>query len=191
MRAGQGAPRFARLGAVARWKPVHLGHAAMLEAIADAAGRAVIAIGSANRYDARNPFTPAETRAMIDIVLAGRSNVDVIEIEDLGDGPHWRDAVRGRFGALDAFVTANDYVRSLLDGVYPLIHPLELIPPERRVAVDGTMVRAAMARGEGWDALCPPAVARFVRERGLDARFRREFGLETLALGAPAAPPAP
>lgn len=169
---------------VARWKPVHLGHAAVLEALADRADHAVIGIGSANRYDVRNPFTAAETREMIGLVLAGRRSCEVIEVEDLDDGPRWRELVVARFGPLDLFVTENAYVRSLLERDYRIEHPATLVPPERRVAVDGTMVRAAMALGEGWDALVPPAVARYIRERGLDARFRREFGLATLALGA-------
>ena len=50
---------------VARWKPVHLGHAAVLRALCDRGEQALIGVGSANRYDARNPFTVAETREML------------------------------------------------------------------------------------------------------------------------------
>lgn len=173
--------RYQRAGTVARWKPVHLGHAAMLEALCDHAGHVLIGIGSANRRDARNPFTARETADMIEIALAGRRNFELIEVEDLGDGPRWRDLVTARFGALDLFATENAWVRTLLEPVYNVVHPVTLVAAERRVPVDGTMVRRAMARGEGWEALVPPAVARYIRDRGLDARFRREFGLETLA----------
>jgi nicotinamide-nucleotide adenylyltransferase len=48
------------------------------------------------------------------------------------------------------------------------------------------MVRRAMARGEDWRTLVPTAVARWLDERRLVERFRREFGLATLALEAPA-----
>jgi nicotinamide-nucleotide adenylyltransferase len=179
---------------VARWKPVHLGHAAVLEALCDRAERVLVGIGSANRYDVRNPFTAAETRAMIDLVLAGsgRRNYDVVLVEDLGNGPRWRELVLRTFGPLDLFVTENAYVRSLLERDYRVEHPVAFVAPERRVAVDGTMVRAAMARGgNGWETLVPPAVARFIRERGIDRRFRSEFGLATLALAAPARDGAP
>jgi nicotinamide mononucleotide adenylyltransferase len=54
-----------------------------------------------------------------------------------------------------------------------------------RVPIDGTGVRREMARGEGWRALVPDAVAAYIEERRLDRRFRTEFGLETLALDAP------
>ena len=39
--------------------------------------------------------------------------------------------------------------------------------------------------GEEWKNLVPPAVAAYLQDRGLVERFRREFGLATLALEAP------
>src|SRR5205823_6585030 len=104
------------------------------------------------------------------LVLAGRRNFELVEIEDLGDGPRWRELVIGRFGALDVFATENAWVRTLLEHDYDVIHPVTLVAPERRVPVDGTMVRRAMARGEDWARLVPPPVERYIRERGLDAR---------------------
>ena len=69
-------PRLAALGMVARWKPVHLGHAAVLRGLMAAAPRVVLGIGSANRYDVRSPFTPAETRDMIRLVIGEAPGVD-------------------------------------------------------------------------------------------------------------------
>jgi hypothetical protein len=42
-----------------------------------------------------------------------------------------------------------------------------------------------MAQGEAWREMVPSAVATWIEDRGLDRRFRREFGLATLALDAP------
>lgn len=171
-----------RLAMIARWKPVHAGHAAVLEELAERADHVVIGIGSANRYNARNPFTAAETAEMLRIVLAGRDHCEIVEVPDLDDGPRWRVMVRDMLGPLDLFVTANGYVRGLLLGDYPILHPVHLVAPERRVRVDGAMVRAAMARGGAWEHLVPPAVAAFLEARELVARFRAEFGAQTLAL---------
>jgi nicotinamide-nucleotide adenylyltransferase len=66
-----------------------------------------------------------------------------------------------------------------------VVHPVWLVPEGRRIALDGTMVRKAMARGEEWRALVPGPVADFIDGRGLLERFRREFGAETLAPSAP------
>ena len=176
--------RVARLGMVARWKPVHAGHAAVLEALVARADLARIGVGSSNAHDARNPFTAAETADMLRLVLGPRRGYDLIEVPDLGHGPRWRAMVLDLFGPLDLFVTENAYVRSLLERDYRVIHPVSLVPPERRVAVSGTMVRRAMARGEPWRHLVPEAVAAFLDERGLVEHFRCEFGLATLALEA-------
>jgi len=167
---------------VARWKPVHLGHAAVLEALLERAGEVLVGLGSANRYDARNPFTPEESAAMIRAVIGEPVHVRLVEVPDLGNPRRWRALVEERFGPLDLFVTANPGVRDLLRPAYAVAHPVWLVPEERRVAVDGTMVRRAMAAGEDWRRLVPPEVAALVDERGLLERFRREFGRATLAL---------
>lgn len=174
-----------RLAMIARWKPLHLGQAAVLEELCDRADHVILGIGSSNRYNARNPFTAAESATMIRLVLGGRGydNHTIVEVPDLDDGPRWRLMVKEMLGALDLFVTANGYVRSLLLDDYPILHPVHLVPPERRVRVDGTMVRAAMARDEGWRELVPPEVERFLDDGGLVRRFRAEFGDEILAGG--------
>ena len=170
---------------VARWKPVHLGHAAVLETLVEHADEVLIGIGSSNKYDVRNPFTAEESAAMIRLVLGERAGCTVLPVPDLGHGPRWRAMVSELFGPLDLFVTANDYVRDLMREVYPVVHPVTLVPPERRVPLDATAVRRAMAQGEAWLEMVPPPVARWIQDEGLDRRFRREFGLATLALDAP------
>jgi nicotinamide-nucleotide adenylyltransferase len=180
-----GAARFGRVGLVARFKPVHVGHAAVLRGLLARAQHVRIGIGSANAYDLRNPWTAAESAAMLALVTPEQANLEVVQVPDLGDGPRWRALVRATFGPLDAFVSANPYVRSLLASEYLVLHPLEFVPRAERVRVDGSEVRRRLARGGDWQALVPPAVAAYLRAQGLDERFRREFGLATLALLAP------
>ena len=176
--------RFDSIGMVARWQPVHHGHALVLRALCDRAAQALIGIGSSNRYNLRNPFTLEETADMIRLALPGRDNYTLIPVPDLDDGPRWRLMVRDLFGPLDLFVTANPYVASLLAEDYRIIKPVELISEDERIAVDGTMVRREMARGTAWRDLVPKEIADYIALRGLDERFRREFGLQTLALDA-------
>ena len=176
--------RFQRIGMVARWRPVHRGHVPVLRALCDCAEHALIGIGSANRYNARNPFTLEETTAMLRLALAGRENYTLLPVADLDDGPRWRVMITQLFGPLDAFVTANPYVAQLLATDYSIIKPVTLVPEEERIAVDGSMVRRALARGADWRELVPPQVADYISAQQLDQRFRREFGLETLALDA-------
>ena len=173
---------FHRIGMVARWRPVHLGHVPVLQGLCAKADRAFIGVVSTNRYNPRNPFTLNETIDMIRLVLEGRDNCTLIPIDDLDDGPRWRLMILDIFGPLDAFVTANPYVANLMSSDYEVLHPIALVPDEARVRVDGTMVRRAMARGDSWRALVPDTVATYIETHKLDGRFRREFGLETLAM---------
>jgi nicotinamide-nucleotide adenylyltransferase len=166
------------IGTIARWKPVHLGHAAVLEAIVDRADEALIGIGSSNRYDPRNPWSPEESEAMVRLALGERRNYRCVRVPDLGHGPRWRAMVESLFGSQDLFVTANPYVRDLLAPLYRIAHPVWLIPPERQIALDATRVRHEMALGEGWRPLVPPAVAEYLDAGGLVDRFRHEFGPE-------------
>jgi nicotinamide-nucleotide adenylyltransferase len=176
--------RFDCIGMIARWRPVHRGHAPVLHALCDRASQALIGIGSSNRYDLRNPFTLEETMDMIQLVLADRQNYTLIPVPDLDDGPRWRVMVMELFGPLDLFVTDNPYVSSLLAADYRIIKPVELVPEDEKIAIDGSMVRREMARGGGWRDLVPKEVANYIAARRLDERFRREFGLQTLALDA-------
>jgi cytidyltransferase-like protein len=90
--------RFDRIGMVARWKPVHLGHLAVLHALCEQANHALIGIGSANRYNARNPFTLEETTDMLRLALAGYDNYTLVPVPDLDDGPRWRLMLLDLFG---------------------------------------------------------------------------------------------
>ena len=176
------AKKYSRIGMIARWKPVHLGHQAILRALCNSGEEALVGIGSSNRYNARNSFTPEETRDMIQLVLAEFTNYRIIPVPDLDDGPRWRVMVMDLLGDLDIFVTANPYVMNLLKDDYRVIPPVELIPPRERVPAEGSEVRRAMARGEDWESLVPQVIAEYIKSNRLDKRFREEFGLETLAM---------
>lgn len=174
--------RFEHIGMVARWRPVHRGHAPVLRALCDRASTALIGIGSANRYDFRNPFTLQETIDMIQLVLADRKNYELLPVPDLDDGPRWRTMILDMFGSLDLFVTDNPYVSNLLATKYRTVRPVELIAEHEKILLDGTMVRREMARGGRWRDMLPEAVAEYITTNQLDERFRQEFGLQTLAL---------
>ena len=148
------------------------------------ADQVVLGVGSADTYDARNPFSYEERVEML--AALGHDNLVVVPIPDLHDGPRWRALVVERLGPLERFVAANGYVRRLLGQTYRLVQPLELIPPS---PVSGSRVRAALARGDDWQALVPAPVAALIEARGLDQRVRREFGevLNAQPLAAPGA----
>lgn len=174
-------PQLKRIAMIARWKPVHLGQAAVIRGLCAAAENIVLGIGSSNRYNARNPFSLAETEEMLTIALADQKNVSVIPVPDLDDGPRWRVMVREMLGELDLFVTDNPYVANLLKEFYRIERPVAFVLPNERIRVNGTMVREAIARGEDWQSLVPPEIAAYITSHKLDERLRKEFGLQILA----------
>ncbi len=179
---------FSTVGMVARWRPVHNGQLPVLRALCRQSAHALIGIGSSNRYDLRNPFTLDETADMLRLALDGFTNYTLLPVPDLDDGPRWRALVLDLFGPLDLFLTDNPYVASLLRDDYRVERPVSLVPLEERLPLDGTTVRRLMAQGRDWQRLVPPAVAEYLTSRRLDDRFRREFGLQTLAQAIDPAP---
>lgn len=182
---------FTHVAMIARWKPVHLGQEAVLRALCNGAGQVIIGVGSSNRYNARNPFTYEETEAMLRLVLPAIETAEyanakfaIVPVPDLDDGPRWRIMVKEMLGELDAFVTDNPYVANLMKDDYRLMRPVDWLSPSECIKVDGSTVRAMMARGERWQDWVPERVAGYIEENELDERFRREFGLETLAIQA-------
>ncbi len=153
----------------------------LLETLCERSEHVLVGVGSTNKKDARNPFTAEESARMIELVLRPRHrNYELVFVPDLGDGPRWAEMVRQLFGPLDLFVTANAWVRDLMAAHYPLEHPGRLVPKEKHVPIDGTLVRERMAKGDEWRPLVPAAVASYLETAGLVARFRREFGLSVL-----------
>lgn len=186
-----------RLAMVARWKPVHLGHAAVLRALMAAGERVWIGVGSANLLDARSPFTFEESAEMIRLVLRDvpPGRLDIAPVPDFFDPERWRAELLRRMGPVDLLVTANRAVRDLLCRDVPVLHPVHLVPPEERVALNATMVRRAMAApgsadpgsaasgAPDWRAMVPPEVAAWLSARGIPERVERAYGAAILRIG--------
>ncbi len=183
------AKKYGITGVCGRFKPIHKGGQAMLESICEQSEHLVIGLGSCNKYNLRNPFTCDESKEMIDLTLKDNfDNYSFIQIPDFAhipeysDGQMWRTYVKEHFGELDIFFSGNDYVMGLLGDDYEIIEPYTIIPEERRVPIRGTMVRVEMAKGSGlWKLMVPDPAAEYLESEGLLARFRKEFGLQTLA----------
>ncbi len=165
-----------------RWQPVHLGHQAALQALCERFENVLVGIGSANVHDYRNPFSLGEVTEMLRLSLAAYSNYRLAPIPDVHAEPEWRRLAIDTFGNSARLVTANPYVRSLLEGQFSISRPVDFIPNDRKIAVTATMVRREMARGGNWQSLVPAETAAYILQNRLDQRFRREFGLHTLAM---------
>lgn len=177
-----------RVGFIGRFKPLHNGGAVALEAICRQAAEVIIGLGSSNKYNLRNPFTAEESRGMLEAFLTPRfANYSFVEVPDFAhlpeyaDGQQWRKYILEHFGTLNYFFTGNLYVKQLLEGDYPFLHPASLLPQEKMIKLRATEVRVEIARGGNWQSLVPLQVADYLERNSLVERFRREFGRETLS----------
>lgn len=180
--------RLGKAGVIGRFRPLHLGASTMLECICEQAESVIIGIGSANKYNLRNPFAPEEVAEMINLVLSPRyNNYRIIKVPDFAqeegysDGQRWVEEIQKLYDKLDYFVSGNPWTTRLLEPHYKIIHPASLISPERQIYCKGSIVRMAMARNEQWELLVKPEVAEYLVKNGLVERFQREFGLQTIA----------
>ena len=178
---------FGTVGLIGRFKPLHNGAVLMLEAVCNQAEQVKIGIGSSNKYNLRNPFTADETEGMLRAYLSPRyDNFEIIHVPDFAqipeyaDGQQWRKYVRENFGALEGFVSGNDYVRDGFKNVEAGTNPVDIIPRESRLVMRATEVRIEMARNGSWKNLVPEEVADYLARNNLVERFHTEFGLQTL-----------
>ncbi len=165
-----------------RWQPLHLGHQAALHALCDQFERVLIGVGSSNIIDYRNPFSLEDTIEMLKLALRNYANYRLVPIPDNRDEAFWCNSVEKAFGEIDLLISANPYVKAILNDRYEISHPAKFIPDEQRIPVSGTIVRRNLARGENWQELLPKEVTQYLIENKLDTKFRKEFGLSILAL---------
>jgi 8-oxo-dGTP diphosphatase len=178
-----------KVGLVGRFKPFHNGAMAFLESLCQNVEHVVIGLGSSNKeLSYRNPFTAQESKEMINLALKDYNNYSFIEVPDFAhlkeeyrDGQKWKNYVTQNFGCLDYFVSGNGQVSELLKEDYTMMHPIKFIPKEKQVNLKAAMVRMEMARNGKWDQLVPDAVSEYIKANKLDTRFRKKFGLETIA----------
>ncbi len=176
------------VGFIGRFKPLHKGAALALDLLCEQADWVKIGIGSANKYNLRNPFTAEETEAMLRTYLSPRhANYEIIHVPDFAQNPEdangqrWKEYVVEHFGKLNYFISGNPHVQQLLQDKYPIIHPASRIPRERWIQLRATEVRVEMAKGsEQWKDLVPVEVAQYLQENQLLERFQQEFGEATL-----------
>ncbi|MFN8428156.1 MAG: hypothetical protein U0X87_18105 [Anaerolineales bacterium] len=72
------AKKYSRIGMIARWKPVHIGHAAILRALCNSREAALIGVGEVQIATTRATRSRSMKRATYFLVLAEFSNFQII-----------------------------------------------------------------------------------------------------------------
>ena len=157
-----------------RFQPFHLGHLEVVKRILSENDELIIAIGSANfNYHVKSPFTAGERMWMIHEALreAGldMARIYITSYPNIENNAVWASHIRSLLPPFDRAYTGNPLTQILLMECGVEVVPLEMIKRELYCA---TTIRERMLRGEPWEELVPPAVARIIKEIEGERRIR-------------------
>jgi len=150
---------------ITRAQPFHKGH---LHAIKKAMEKfeVIIGIGSSNESNTfKNPFSFEER---VEMIRRAGVNCKIVPIPDVGNDKKWTEEVL-RLVDFDVVISGNPWVRKCFSGIKPVVFPDFL---EKR-KYNGTKIREKMARGEKWEHLVHPEVARYIKEIRGEERVRK------------------
>ncbi len=148
-----------------RFQPFHKGHLEVVRRILSENDEIIVAVGSANfNYHVKSPFTAGERIWMIHEALreAGvdLSRVYIVAYPNIENNAAWYAHIRSLFPPFDRAYTGNPLTQILLKEAGVEVVPLKMIQRELYCA---TTIRERMIRGEAWEDLVPPAVARIIK----------------------------
>lgn len=153
---------------VGRFQPFHLGHLHAVRHALARTGRLHVGIGSAGAPpDARNPFTAAERRRMLEASTSSE-RISIYEIPDCGDHSRWAEQVARIVPPFEAVFTNDAQTRHVYERRGT---PVLAVPFEDRGRLSGTRVRALMMSGGDWQALVPEGARAVLDEIGAAARL--------------------
>jgi len=156
---------------IGRFQPFHKGH---LEAVRylSRMGGIIIAIGSAQYGNSfRNPFNYVERVMMIRAAVAeaGLSVDDIVPVKDIHNHQRWAEHVKACVPTYDAIFTNSDIDRHIFRFAGERVLDEWL---HERDKYEGKKVREALAKGEDWKDMVPPAVANILEEGKAEARLK-------------------
>ncbi len=167
---------------VGRFQPFHLGHLRAIKWILEREDIVIIGIGSSQySHSFRNPFTAGERVEMIWRVLKSEKLLDkcIITLIPDTDGQHalWISVVLRNCPKFDR-VYSNDPLTRLLfeEAGFQVVS----IPFFEREKYSATRIRELIAKGEPWEHLVHPEVAKFIKEIKGDERIRYLYKITSI-----------
>ncbi len=139
---------------ILRAQPLHKGHVHAIKQLRKKY-KVVVALGSTNRKDSKNPFSCITRRKMLRSVFR---NIRIIGIEDSADDDEWIRSVKKK-AKFDVVVSGNPWVRRCFSD-YETAKP-ELFGPDK---YDASEIRKLMRNGKRWEHLVPVSVAKIIIE---------------------------
>lgn len=153
--------------AVMRLQPLHRGHEMLIGRMLKECDQAIVAIGSIQAHDARNPYSFEQRRAMVEACFNDASDrLDLIGLRDIGapDTRSWAAYVLGTI-AQAGLKRPTHYYAGSEDA-----HWFEGVLPVRRLdrfsegaGISATAIRADLKAGRSVEDRIPKAVLELIQ----------------------------
>jgi cytidyltransferase-like protein len=103
---------------VGRFQPFHLGHKYLIDKALEFADTVIIAVGSSNIKDDKNPYSFKTRKSFVqEFIIHEKLNskvLDIISIEDVPDDDEWFGIIEKKVKDIDVVVGDNDWVNGTL-----------------------------------------------------------------------------
>lgn len=128
-----------------RFQPFHKGHQHLIDKALEECETLVIAVGSANMQDEKNPFTFEERREKIQEALSqtayGGRIAAVVPLDDNPDDDVWLRELLRKAGPLDVVYGNNEWPNGIFEKAgYTVVR----VPLYKRHIYEGTKIRKRM-----------------------------------------------
>jgi cytidyltransferase-like protein len=154
--------------AVMRLQPLHNGHKLLIDTALAEASIALIAIGSANKRDERNPFSLDERKAMIETLYKGETRLKVFGVRDIGAATkrEWADFVLSEIARLELPSPTCYYAGDPKDGEwFAEVLPVRIVDRQKEGGgVSASSLREALAN-DADNLPIPEAIKKFLRDK--------------------------
>jgi len=162
---------------IGRFQPFHKGHLYLVEKALENADKVIIAIGSANVRDSKNPFGPMTRRKMIKAVFYKEKIEEKLEkiifLDDFLDDEKWLDHVKKTAGRFDFVIGNNGWVNGIMKkGGYRIL----TVPYYQRFYLEGEKIRKLMSENGKWKKRVPSYLISYIEKN-----FARKY--KNVALG--------
>ena len=138
---------------ILRAQPLHKGHVHAIKHLMKKY-KVIVALGSINKKDSKNPFSYAARKKMLGSVF---KNIRIIGVKDISSDKEWKASVENK-AKFDVLVTGNQWVRKCFRG-YRTEKPVFLNLEE----YDASEIRKLMKKGKKWEYLVPRSVADIIK----------------------------
>lgn len=150
-------PRSYQTGLViGRFQPFHKGHLYLLQRSLEMCEQIVIAIGSAESHDEKNPLSFAQRQALLSAVVENegwQSRVTkIIPAIDFPSDEDWLRELEKNVGSFDVAIGNNDWVNTLMQQAG---YAIQEIPLLEREIYEGTKIRELIHENERWQDRAP------------------------------------